>query len=95
MKTQWPRSADEPGVYMAQTGMGVAGTAGRGALCAGGRGAANHRGRAAFGPPALVLPMGDAVRTQRLTYVCVQEHAVTRVCVLPLVVLGASRCAPR
>lgn len=24
MKTQWPRSADEPGVYMAQTGTGAA-----------------------------------------------------------------------
>lgn len=25
VKTQWPRSADEPGVYMAQTGMGAVG----------------------------------------------------------------------
>lgn len=25
MKTQWPRSADEPGVYMAQTGTGDGG----------------------------------------------------------------------
>lgn len=24
MKTQWPRSADEPGVYMAQTGTSTA-----------------------------------------------------------------------